>query len=105
MNLETAVKALVDMERRATESPWYGGDGYRIYAPTQDADKRNGPVLMDGKHCESFGVDMELAAKLRNVCLPLLTLVEEGQKLRGLVSEHGAYDKALSAFLAAMVKA
>lgn len=36
-----------------TPAPWYD-DGYRIHAPTDDNDKRNGRVIVEYKHSPDF---------------------------------------------------
>lgn len=36
-----------------TPSPWYD-DGYRIYAPTEKEDKRDGRVIVEYKHVDYF---------------------------------------------------
>lgn len=36
-----------------TPAPWYD-DGYRIYAPTDDVDKRNGRIIVEYKHVDYF---------------------------------------------------
>lgn len=36
---------------KLTPAPWFN-DGYRIHGPTDDADKRNGPVLTEYKYLD-----------------------------------------------------
>lgn len=38
-----------------TPGPWFD-DGYRIYAPTVTADKRDGRVIVDYKHVDEFNL-------------------------------------------------
>lgn len=39
-----------------TPAPWFN-DGYRIHAPTEDADKRNGRLIVEYKHVDDFNYD------------------------------------------------
>lgn len=45
-----------------TPAPWHD-DGYRIYAPTDAEDKRNGRMIVEYKHVDDFnGADAPLIA-------------------------------------------
>lgn len=51
---------------RVTPAPWHD-DGYRIYGPTDDADKRNGGVITEYKHSDHvMPDDGEFIALARN---------------------------------------
>lgn len=41
------------MDNHHTPGPWHD-DGYRVYAPTPDPDKRNGRVIVEYKHTRDF---------------------------------------------------
>ena len=51
---------------KLTPAPWYGENGYCVYGPTSDEDKRNGDVLFEGKHLAGTDEDMRLCARARN---------------------------------------
>jgi hypothetical protein len=44
---------MTETKRPWTPAPWHD-DGYRIYAPTDDPDKRNGRVIVEYKHVDGF---------------------------------------------------
>ena len=51
---------------KVTPAPWYD-DGYRIYGPTDDPDKRSGGVIMEYKYSDhAMDDDGEFCALARN---------------------------------------
>lgn len=65
-----------------TPGPWHD-DGYRIYAPTTDQDKRNGRVIVEYKHVHDFNYAdawlIAVAPKLLDACKLALQVFAEGE--------------------------
>ena len=74
-----------------TPGPWYT-DGYRIYAPTDEADKRSGAVLVDGKEFDATDGDLNLIAAAPDLYAALAAMLETDiwADAEGLVSFKNA---------------
>lgn len=94
-----------------TPGPWHD-DGYRIHAPTDDEDKRNGRVIVEYKHVDGFNdADAPLIAaapELLEAIDDALRLYDEGMKSREAAERtwaSGEVPKAWAKCRAAIAKA
>lgn len=91
MKLIDEAKKLLELEKRATKGPWHN-DGYRIYGPTEDQDKRNGHCLTEYKYSNATPWDGELIVNSRNLLsLILENYLEVVEELNNIKFESEMY--------------